>query len=178
MTRFLAETVKENSEEKSEGDDPAAAPQEKRGYVTMSGNAQTKFLALHTPGYIVAKQTVLTDIFEMTNFKPVCRLNKGDQVRAIGFPRKEAISGLVRVKAITVGNQKAGDNGEFVGYVTVEGNQNSVYLQPSDKLVFPDDLEQEQKEKEALEQIKQEEEAAQASGAGTKDEVASGGEKA
>jgi len=51
-----------------------------------------------------------------------------------------------------------------------------VYLQPSDKLVFPDDLEQEQKEKEALEQIKKEEEAAEASGA--KDEVASGGEKA
>jgi hypothetical protein len=83
-------------------------------------------------------------------------------VRAIGFPRKEAISGLVRVKAITVGNQKAGDNGEFVGYVTVEGNQNSVYLQPSDKLVFPDDLEAEAKEKEALEQIKKEEDEANA----------------
>jgi len=148
-----------------------------RGFVTMSGNNQTKFLALHTPGYIVAKQTVLTDVFEMTNFKPVCRLVKGDQVRAIGFPRKEAISGLVRVKAITVGNKKAGESGEFVGYVTVEGNQNSVYLQPTDKLTFPEDIEAEQKEAEMQKKMEEEEAAAMqmANGGASSSSAASAG---
>merc|ERR1711991_858399 len=56
MVRFLAETVRNTGLEA--GEEPK---EEQKGYVTLSGNASTKFLALHTPGYIVAKQTVLTD---------------------------------------------------------------------------------------------------------------------
>lgn len=104
--------------------------------MTLEGNRKAVFFQLHTPGYKVVKQTVLTDIFEMNNFRPVVRLNVGDQVRAIGFPRKEAKSGLVRVKATTVGHK---DGKEYTGYVTVEGNQNSVYLVTCEVLNFPEE---------------------------------------
>lgn len=80
---------------------------------------------------------MLTDIFTMSGFKPVVRLNVGDQLRAIGFPKREAMSGLVRVKATTVGK---GKGEEYTGYVTVEGNQNSVYVESVDHLVFPENV--------------------------------------
>lgn len=75
------------------------------------------FFHLHTPGYKVVKQTVLTDIFEMKGFKPVVRLQIGDQVRTIGFPKREPTSGLVRVKATTVGH-KTGRRILFIGRST------------------------------------------------------------
>lgn len=105
------------------------------GWVSLQGQKGSEFFHLHTPGYKVVKQTVLTDIFEMKGFKPVVRLQIGDQVRTIGFPKREPTSNLVRVKAITVGHKTGKD---FVGYVTVEGNQNSVYLEPVDELIFPE----------------------------------------
>jgi hypothetical protein len=100
----------------------------------------------------------MTDIFEMANFRPVVRLNVGDHVRAIGFPKKEAKSGLVRVKATTVGHKNA-DGKESTGFVTVEGNQNSVYLQTCDEIVFPEDVEEEVEEQVEEVQVTKEEEA-------------------
>ncbi|CAD7930588.1 unnamed protein product [Amoebophrya sp. A25] len=127
MMRFEAETIPPPDESGSAST---------RGWVTLYGNQGAAWFVLHTPGYKVVKQTVLTDIFEMKDFRPVVRLNVGDQVRAIAFPRKESKSGLIRVKAVTVGH-KTGK--EYTGYVTVEGNQNSVYLESCEHLVFPDE---------------------------------------
>lgn len=128
----------------------------KKGYVTLEGNKKSVFFQLHTPGYKVVKQTVLTDIFEMNNFRPLVRLNVGDQVRAIGFPRKEGKSGLVRVKATTVGHK---DGKEFTGFVTVEGNQNSVYLESCETLKFPEEPKKAEEEEEAKPAEAAEEEA-------------------
>eukprot|EP00392_Amoebophrya_sp_AT5.2_P005734 g5744.t1 len=127
MQRFQAETVPSATE---------ANQTPVQGWVTLQGAQGTSFFYLHTPGYEVVKQTVLTDIFEMKEFRPVVRLNVGEQVRAIGFPRKEGKSGLIRVKAVTVGH-KSGK--EYTGFVTVEGNQNSVYLETCDSLRFPEE---------------------------------------
>ncbi|CAD7934890.1 unnamed protein product [Amoebophrya sp. A120] len=127
MVRFEAETVPSPTDE-----DQTL----KRGWVTLHGARGGTFFVLHTPGYVVIKQTVLTDIFEMKAFRPVVRLTVGDQVRAIAFPRKEATSGLIRVKAVTVGHKSGKD---YTGFVTVEGNQNSVYLETCEALIFPDD---------------------------------------
>jgi len=131
MTRFLAETCGEG--------------EKFRGWLTQKGLPQASQTGASSPpvpvfavvwggGYRVVKQTVLTDIFEMKNFKAVIRLNVGDQIRAIGFPRREDGSGLLRVRGRTVG-KKAGS--EFTGFVTVEGNQNSVYLENCESLVMP-----------------------------------------
>ncbi len=155
MTRFEAETVPSinNSKTAEAGESSPTSGAESvaessqdepiSGWVTLTGNKGTNFFSLHTPGYRVVKQTVLTNIFSMKNFRPVARLNVGDYVRAIGFPRREPQSGLLRVKATTVGLKKDSSGAMVVstGYVTVEGNQNSVYLEQTENLVFPEEPE-------------------------------------
>jgi len=133
ILRFEAESIPPGD---SDTRDHVSAVQ---GWVTLLGNKGSTFFHLHTPGYRVVKQTVLTDIFEMKSFKPIVRLNVGDQVRAIGFPRRGPKSGLLRVKATTVGHKKDPQGKEFTGFVTVEGNQNSVYLETCEQLEFPED---------------------------------------
>lgn len=161
MVRFQAQYLdmnnNTNNNTTSGGDDDANMGE--MGWVTLEGNRGAVFFQIFVPGYKVVKQTVLTNIFEMNNFRPVARLNVGDQVRAIGFPRKEGKSGLLRVKATTV-NYKGG--AEFTGYVTVEGNQSSVYLETCETLNFPDPPtsdEEKPEEKKGEEEKKAEEKA-------------------
>lgn len=152
MKRFQAETLVPDVC----GDAASPAAEVHQGWVTLESKSGAQFFHLHTPGYEVVKQTVMTDIFEMNNFRAVVRLKAGDQVRAIGFPRKEAKSGLVRVKCVTVGRK---DGKEYTGFVTVEGNQSSVYLKSVETLAF---AEEEEKQPEgAAEQAAPEESPAE-----------------
>jgi len=99
--------------------------EKKIGFITRIGNKDKTFLCPYSSGYVVRKETVLTDKFEMSaGFKPLARLKVNEKVRAIGFPMREGISKLIRVKAVTLNPKNA-----KCGYVTVEGNQGSAYLE-------------------------------------------------
>jgi hypothetical protein len=73
--------------------------------------------------YLVAATVAITDAMVIKTGKTVRKLQANEIVEALGEPAKEETTGMSRVKA------RALKDGT-VGYVTVSGNQGTVYLAP------------------------------------------------
>lgn len=101
------------------------------GYVTIRGNKNSHYLTFQQSWYKVVKETVLTDLFEMKDFKALRRLKPGDYVRELTMPNVEEKSQLVRMKAQTLDDNT-------IGWVTIKGNHGSQFLVNTD---LPADME-------------------------------------
>ncbi|CAJ1377459.1 unnamed protein product [Effrenium voratum] len=106
---------------------------DEEGWVTVSGNHGTPFLAEYKGVYKVVKETIITPYFELDSAEqreatkqlkePVDRkLRPGELVDVWVWPKKEEKSGLVRLKC------KCRSDGT-VGWVTAVGNAGTVFLE-------------------------------------------------
>jgi len=100
------------------------------GWITRSGNLGTAFLKEGGSTFRVLEETVITDGFDFSNnsFQDItiirettCKLNVGETLHLIEWPRKDTATGLVRMKA-----RVKSDGSE--GWVTTVGNQGTVYV--------------------------------------------------
>jgi len=112
------------------------------GYVTIRGNKNSHYLTFQQSWYKVVKETVLTDLFEMKDFKALRRLKPGDYVRELTMPNVEEKSQLMRMKAQTLDDNT-------IGWVTIKGNHGSQFLVNTD---LPADMEFGKKDAKSEEQ--------------------------
>jgi len=123
-----------------------------QGYVTIRGNKNSHYLSFQQPWYKVVKETVMTNMFEMKDFKPLRRLKEGEYVRSLSTPVAEEKSGLLRMKAQCVDEAT-------LGWVTLKGSAGSMYLIncdiPADS-VFEKKVKAEEKKEEVAEEKKEE----------------------
>jgi len=102
------------------------------GYITVAGNQGSVYLEEGGRCYKVVKETILTDSFDVggeasikttRKLKDTTRkLKKGEILECHQWPKKEPISGLMRLKG------KARNGGQ-IGWATVTGNQGTVFLE-------------------------------------------------
>jgi len=100
------------------------------GWISVSGNQGTTYLQQHSGGFRVAKETILTDSFDLTEKKEVTRsLHQASRKLAVGeivevreWPKKEDNSKLVRMKC------RCKSDGR-IGWATTVGNAGAVFLQ-------------------------------------------------
>jgi len=97
------------------------------GWITVKGNKGTAYLEEVNGLYKVAKETILTEKFELggKTDKDDVKLRVGDCVQVREWPRKLP-SGLVRMKC----KVKTGVQVNSLGWVTVMGNSGAVFLEP------------------------------------------------
>lgn len=106
--------------------------EKKEGYVTVKGNQGTKFLEAQSFYYRVAKDTVITNKFDMQDFAVIRRLKVGDILRALSLPREEKQSGLWRLEVIALMEREQASISpavEHSGFVTMKGNQGTSFLE-------------------------------------------------
>merc|ERR1712112_165852 len=89
---------------------------ETEGYCTITGNRGTNFLVPYHPAYRVRVETVMTDTLQMRGFKVVRRLKLGEVIFTNEQPKREEVSGLLRLKGFVRSSE-----GIIEGYVTVRG---------------------------------------------------------
>jgi len=105
------------------------------GWMPYLGNTGVEYLKLRGPWYKVVRDTVFTGDFSMENVKVIRRLKVGDTLRCLQYPRLEEKSGLLRMQAASC------DDNKTVGWVTIRGNQGSVYVADCDMLDEAADVE-------------------------------------
>jgi len=94
------------------------------GWITVAGNQGTKFLEEGGYTFKVVKPTNLLDAVDADDdAKPLKKLTIGMTLEVVEWPTKEPTSGHLRMKA------KCEKGGE-IGYVTQQGNQGTVFLEP------------------------------------------------
>lgn len=111
------------------------------GWMPIVGNCGSEYFKLRGPWYKVVRDTVFTDDFSMTNVKVIRRLKVGDKLRCLQYPKIEDKSGLLRMQAVSL------DENKTTGWVTIKGNQGSMY-------VVDCDLEPEKKDEDKDEDMK------------------------
>lgn len=103
------------------------------GFVTVKGNQGTVFLERQSYFYKVTKETVLTDKFEMTDFRVIRRLKVGDIIRSLSLPKEDAKSSLWRIQVLVLQSKtQSSANDKRVGWVTIKGNQGTAFLEGAD----------------------------------------------
>eukprot|EP00397_Hematodinium_sp_SG-2012_P002104 GEMP01002110.1.p1 GENE.GEMP01002110.1~~GEMP01002110.1.p1 ORF type:complete len:1168 (+),score=369.00 GEMP01002110.1:58-3561(+) len=105
--------------------------EKQEGYVTVKGNQGSIFLEAQSFYYRVSKDTVITDKFDMQDFRVVRRLKLGDILRARSLPKEEKKSGLWRLEVVVLQAKGAtATSGKYSGFVTMKGNQGTSFLEP------------------------------------------------
>jgi len=99
--------------------------EEKIGYVTIKGNQGTEFFKQYQAAYVVSHETVMTSVLQMKGFKVLRRLKLGEILKTTETPTVDE-TGLLRIKG-----RMAQD--EIEGWVTVTGNQGTIYLTNCDR---------------------------------------------
>jgi len=94
-------------------------------FFSITGNKHSRYLILNTNGYLVTKETVMTDQFQMKGFRSLKRLKPGDYIRGWSEPEFEAESNLWRMRATSF-------DGKVSGWVSVRTNQGPVFITHAD----------------------------------------------
>jgi len=93
------------------------------GWVTVVGNQGTPLLIPGGNLLTCVKETVITDGLSVQDSKTVRRLAKGEVIEVLEFPKKDPSISCVRIRG------KAKIDGT-TGWITVEGNQGTAFLEP------------------------------------------------
>jgi len=118
--------------------------EEKIGYVTIKGNQGTEFFTQYQAAYMVTHETVMTSVLQMKGFKVLRRLKLNEILKTTATPESDE-TGLQRIKG-----RMAQDDIE--GWVTVTGNQGTVYLTNCDRPIVtppPEPVVEAKKDEEA-----------------------------
>lgn len=102
-----------------------AAKDGKEGWLTFKDN-QGKELFEKVSVYVCRQGIALTVAFDITEGKPVRKLEVGEAMEVIGEPVSDEKKGLSRIKVKTKVDEKE-------GWVTLKGNQGTAFVEESDK---------------------------------------------
>lgn len=98
------------------------------GYVNVRGMtasfAPMNFLMPFTQHFNLVRNAILTDIFDLVDFKSIRRLKKDEKLWALDIPKKEASLEVNRIQCAIL------DDAADVGFISLVGNQGSDFVEP------------------------------------------------